>query len=1560
MRAVPMESKASVSPRAGASTQSQRRLSLQTQATAAAVMRQAGERWRSGMDRTSEGREMKRSEFWLPRALSDGGFIERRRPWGAPVLIAILFAGVVGWWGGAPAVWGACDTNLGTPGRPQVDDQTTQSTAGGVGAAMVVSWAAVTGAEGYFIYRAPDPADQETCIGADIPIPYAAVFGPVNSFRDAEPPGGTFRYRVEAFSAGGICRSSSSLPSAAISRVCSVRAPAIESAVWSCSSATTRQLTLTASPGDALSFSWYRGSNLLESTDENKLVLSGAQALAGVYQVSVTFEGSCTPISEPITVGSYTCAQPIADFSFTNACPGSAVMFTYQQGSGPAPESFSWDFGDGTTSVERDPTHMFPAGGLSSYEVRLSVSYRGMIANKSKSVPQDFPEPRVAWQGLENRILQPSMSCEPVTLIAVRPDGTSYPAGTKYAWKRNGTCVIGCAQQPNGAATFIANVSGAYEVAVTGPICRRVSAPRPLTILPAPDARFELISSSQACETGSARSLSFRAVSALTSSPPSPMDPAVNLQSFDWTVAGGTDNTISFSGDTVTLSATSDASLVAKTVSVTTTATGFLCEGHHTEEIVLDKVPNDAIPFEVALVGRDETGRCAIDGSGENATIAAQVGYGSVYFRYDWFVDGAAVSSGPLASVEISGAGTYLVTCFITNKNGCTIRQSTSVTIPRCPPRVMVGVSPSAPLCAGKPVTFIDSTLYDAEYRFWDFGDGTYLEEFAPFSDPVAHSFPPSLEPFTVTLYAANDAGDDSATVTVQASLLPASIVGFSGSKRVLTSTSDVITFTGTSISETANGTFYPISVSLLNPETGLRYRMSTLSQSSSSWTGRLQDTPSAFGFIGVLEVSKADCSTTILDVSGEPLYVAYLGNTQALVLQRVGPASGNTALRIFSGTQVTEKKPNVKFRSATGEYLITGEPQPDGTVVVMTPPLLSGRQYSVELQPTSSPTVLASTPAGKGFKATTFALVVGGDRVSVIDADNEGDPMSPALSFVDLDPAVVGVQSEYTIPPSVEAATAPRSERNGEIQPAEAISEGGPAVTVGTWQSSATAPQVALGFVSNGLSVYRIDLSTFERPSAYSKHSVEGGPFLDLSPLLGTAESGIIVDMSLGENSDVTKPYERQLYVELFVTDLIFCSPFPGHTGLCGYGRRLSISSASSDPLESSGVIESDTTLESERILFASAPNHLRRIFPKRLIRTGQYSATSYMEIDRDSSAPGYYRLNVSVNDVTAGVAPCEGCPIEFPLVNQCTSGDQFVAGAYTSGSTTVIRDRGRIAYLDIGNRSIEQFTIDTGSVAIVPNAALRRPLDETVVPTDLAWALVKGPALVDPPHSRLYLAESRDLAGQPYGRVSFWNVERELPPTEDDGSRFCDLNDHQFTPIALAMRWHGEIVTGVDTPPFGADDSAWVMALDAYDNTLKAFDAWTGACVGELTFGAWDSGSFGGVACLVRRDESNGLQVASKTIEVLPASDFRRPEQQGVLLDGFAQASGWMAAPDENFDAALGRLVGLEHQVEAFITNDEAAAFVVGFINVAREGVEAMQLAEASAEKRRGEGHE
>ncbi|MDQ3072924.1 MAG: PKD domain-containing protein [Bacteroidota bacterium] len=114
----------------------------------------------------------------------------------------------------------------------------------------------------------------------------------------------------------------------------------------------------------------------------------------GTYQVKLvvtTFSGCKDSITK--TVVTYPKAN--ADFTFTQSCADTAIVFTNTSTSvpGAAITGYLWDFGDGNSSTDNSPSHTYAEGAI--YDVRLiAVSERGCHDTMMQKVDV-FPAPKV-------------------------------------------------------------------------------------------------------------------------------------------------------------------------------------------------------------------------------------------------------------------------------------------------------------------------------------------------------------------------------------------------------------------------------------------------------------------------------------------------------------------------------------------------------------------------------------------------------------------------------------------------------------------------------------------------------------------------------------------------------------------------------------------------------------------------------------------------------------------------------------------------------------------------------------------------------------------------------------------------------------------------------------------------------------------------------------------------------------------------------------------------------------------------------------------------------------
>lgn len=145
-------------------------------------------------------------------------------------------------------------------------------------------------------------------------------------------------------------------------------------------------VSLNVTPNDSnFSFQWYKGSSPISGASSETYNPSNS----GKYYVEITDQvnTSCPKIySDTITVEFL--QAPQVDFSLpATACIATSVSFSDE--SVVADESlaqYSWDFGDGNTSTDKNPNHAYSSSG--TFDVTLEVSYDGFTSCTSQHTEQ--------------------------------------------------------------------------------------------------------------------------------------------------------------------------------------------------------------------------------------------------------------------------------------------------------------------------------------------------------------------------------------------------------------------------------------------------------------------------------------------------------------------------------------------------------------------------------------------------------------------------------------------------------------------------------------------------------------------------------------------------------------------------------------------------------------------------------------------------------------------------------------------------------------------------------------------------------------------------------------------------------------------------------------------------------------------------------------------------------------------------------------------------------------------------------------------------------------------
>lgn len=120
-------------------------------------------------------------------------------------------------------------------------------------------------------------------------------------------------------------------------------------------------------------FQWNFGDSTANATLEN---VTHAYSLPGNYTVILTVtdvDGDMETMIKPGFI--YVNSTPIADFiaDIITTSPGNLVQFTFTGTLGNAPDTFQWDFGDGTANVTvSNPSHQYAVAG--NYTVILTIT----------------------------------------------------------------------------------------------------------------------------------------------------------------------------------------------------------------------------------------------------------------------------------------------------------------------------------------------------------------------------------------------------------------------------------------------------------------------------------------------------------------------------------------------------------------------------------------------------------------------------------------------------------------------------------------------------------------------------------------------------------------------------------------------------------------------------------------------------------------------------------------------------------------------------------------------------------------------------------------------------------------------------------------------------------------------------------------------------------------------------------------------------------------------------------------------------------------------------------
>ena len=146
---------------------------------------------------------------------------------------------------------------------------------------------------------------------------------------------------------------------------------------------------LSVNAQDGATYSW-TGPNGFNSNQQNPTRPNCTLNMAGIYTCTTTVGTQST--SDTTNVVIY--PMPTANFNFTSACLGEPTQFTSTSTTNPSGQqinSYQWNFGDGQTSNQQNPSHQYASAG--NYTVTLTVSTGGHCTSTKTQTVTVYAQP---------------------------------------------------------------------------------------------------------------------------------------------------------------------------------------------------------------------------------------------------------------------------------------------------------------------------------------------------------------------------------------------------------------------------------------------------------------------------------------------------------------------------------------------------------------------------------------------------------------------------------------------------------------------------------------------------------------------------------------------------------------------------------------------------------------------------------------------------------------------------------------------------------------------------------------------------------------------------------------------------------------------------------------------------------------------------------------------------------------------------------------------------------------------------------------------------------------
>lgn len=141
---------------------------------------------------------------------------------------------------------------------------------------------------------------------------------------------------------------------------------------------------LTANGQAGASYSW-SGPNGYTSNQQNPTINNCNLSHSGSYICTISLNGQSNNASTEVAVY----AKPTANFTATSVCKGEPTQFTSTSTTNPSGQqitNYTWDFGDGQTSTQQNPTHTYTEAGNKTVTLTVGVGHGTCTSSKTQTV----------------------------------------------------------------------------------------------------------------------------------------------------------------------------------------------------------------------------------------------------------------------------------------------------------------------------------------------------------------------------------------------------------------------------------------------------------------------------------------------------------------------------------------------------------------------------------------------------------------------------------------------------------------------------------------------------------------------------------------------------------------------------------------------------------------------------------------------------------------------------------------------------------------------------------------------------------------------------------------------------------------------------------------------------------------------------------------------------------------------------------------------------------------------------------------------------------------------